>query len=128
MATSFASLLKQVLKTIHPDFLFVEPSGMVITKELQSVTAMALRDVRYEIGAFLTLLDGPLFETWWSSRRELLLGQAAGADLLAVSRVDLLDPAELEQMRERLKPYADGIIGLSVFSGLGVDETMRRII
>lgn len=127
MAASFTARLKQILRTSAPDFLFVEPSGMVVTKELRDVSAMALRDVSYDIGAFITLVDGPMFDSWWSDRRQLLLGQVADADLLAISRTDLLKSEQVEQVQVNLEPYANGMMALSTRHGWGVDEVVGQI-
>ena len=110
-----------------PDFLFVEPSSQIVTRELRDVAAMGLRDVPYEIGAFLTLVDGPMFESWWEERQPLLLGQITDADLVAVSQADQLTAEDLERLRSTLKPYAGEVLPLSVESGQGVDAVLSRL-
>lgn len=96
-------------------------------KELHDVTAMALRDVAYEVGPFVTLVDAALFECWWEERNALLLGQIAGADLVALSRIDRLDAPGLEAMRKTLAPHADGLVPLCVPRGDGVDRIAEAI-
>jgi len=127
MAASFTARLKEILRTNAPDFLFVEPSGMVVTKELRDVAVMALRDVSYDIGALITLVDGPMFESWWDDRKQLLLGQVTGADLVAISRADLLKPQHLEQIQVSLGSYANGMMTLSTHHGWGVGEVVAQI-
>lgn len=107
--------------------MLVEPSGLVVTKEIRDVAAMALRDVSYDIGPLITLVDGPMFDSWWSERKELLLGQIADADLVAVSRADLLEPERLEQVQGTLKAYTNGIMTLSTRRDWGVNEVMAKI-
>lgn len=111
----------------EPDYLFVEPSSQVLTHELRTVAGMALRDISYEIGAFITLVDGSMFDTWWEERRELLLGQVSGADLVAVSQADVLQPEELEQVQKKLNAHAQGVLALSVPEGWGVEQMVAGI-
>lgn len=113
---------------MDPDYLFVEPSSQVLTKELHDVTAMALRDVSYEIGPFVTLIDGPMFEYWWEERQPLLLGQVAGADLVAVSQVDRLGDGDFEGIRRQLEPHVQGyLLALASSRGEGVPRVVARI-
>ena len=61
LATSLVDLIKKIKRRHDPEFLFIEPSEMVVTQELQNVTAMGHRDVRYQIGPLITLVDAPRF-------------------------------------------------------------------
>lgn len=127
LASSLVDLKKELKRTHDPDFLFIEPSEMVVTQELRDVTAMGLRDIRYDIGPFITLVDGPLFEFLWSERRTLLLGQVKDADLVAVSRADSIDVGELNKVRQALSGYCSNLIPLSVRSGDGLAEVVKRV-
>ncbi len=127
LASSLVDLKKELKRSHDPDFLFIEPSEMVVTQELRDVTAMGLRDIRYEIGPFITLVDGPLFEFLWSERRTLLLGQVKDADLVAVSRADSIDAGELIKVRQELDRYCPNVITLSVRSGDGLAEVVKRV-
>ena len=127
LASSLVDLKKELKRSHDPDFLFIEPSEMVVTQELRDVTAMGLRDIRYDIGPFITLVDGPLFEFLWSERRALLLGQVKDADLVAVSRADSIDAGELNKVRQALGRYCSSVIKLSVRSGDGISEVVKRV-
>ena len=127
LASSLVDLKKELKRSHDPDYLFIEPSEMVVTQELRDVTAMGLRDIRYDIGPFITLVDGPLFEFLWSERRSLLLGQVKDADLVAVSRADSIDAGELNKVRQALDRYCSNVITLSVRSGDGISEVVKRV-
>jgi G3E family GTPase len=127
LASSLVDLKKELKRNHDPDFLFIEPSEMIVTQELRDVTAMGLRDIRYDIGPFITLVDGPLFEFLWSERRSLLLGQVKDADLVAVSRADSIDVGELSKVRQALSGYCSNVIALSVRSGDGLAEVVKRV-
>jgi G3E family GTPase len=126
LASSLVDLKKQLKRNFDPDLLFIEPSEMVVTQELRNVAAMGLRDIDYETGPFITLVDGPLFEFLWSERQALLLGQVKNADLVAVSRVDLIDHDELQSIGNVLKDYCDPLI-LSVHEAGAVKEMINHI-
>jgi G3E family GTPase len=122
LASSLVALKKQLKRNVDPDLLFIEPSEMVVTRELRDVAAMGLRDIQYNTGPFITLVDGPQFEFLWSERQALLLGQVKDADLVAVSRVDLMDLDELETIKSLLKDYCERTIPLSAQNGTNLEE------
>ena len=125
LASSLVALKKQLKRNLDPDLLFIEPSEMVVTRELRDVAAMGLRDVQYDTGPFITLVDGPLFEFLWTERQALLLGQVKDADLVAVSRVDLMDVSELETVKSLLKDYCRQILPLSAQNGTNLEEVVN---
>ena len=87
---------------------------------------MGLRDVKYDMGPFITLVDGPTFEFSWQERKALLLGHITDADQVVISRSDLLEKEKLQNIKKILKEYVDGIIGLSTNRGFGVAEVMEK--
>ena len=100
---------------------------MVVTQELLDVTAMGLRDIRYDIGPFITLVDGPQFDFLWNERQSLLIGQVQKADLVAVSRIDLINPDELADINHTLRDYCPRLLALSITNGSGIDEIANHI-
>jgi G3E family GTPase len=121
--------LKKNIKRAHdPDFLFVEPSEMVITRELRDVAAMARRDITFEPGPYVTLVNGPEFEFDWQERQALVTGQMLGADVVAISRFDGVDDRLLALLQRSLAGCADGLLPLSIHGNIGVDELLPRIV
>lgn len=114
LATSLVSEIKKFRRDIDPDFLFIEPSEMVLTSEMRNATSMGLRDVKYAVGPFITLVDGPAFEVSWEERRPLILGQVEGADAVAVSRSDLLDTGRVQEIIEVLREHTRNVFQMSV--------------
>jgi G3E family GTPase len=127
LASSLVDLKKKLKRDVDPDLLFIEPSEMVVTQELLDVTAMGLRDIRYDIGPFITLVDGPQFGFLWTERRSLLLGQIHKADIVAVSRIDLIESDELADINHTLKDYCPRLIALSATNGNGIKEVVNQI-
>ena len=100
---------------------------MVVTREIRNVSAMGLRDVTYETGPFITLVDGPAFDFSWEERRALLLGQITDADQVVVSRADLVAPERLDEISKILNEYRNGVFGLSTPHGLGLKEVIEMV-
>jgi G3E family GTPase len=126
LASSLVDLIKRIKRNVDPDLLFIEPSEMVVTREIRDVAAMGLRDIRFDAGPFITLVDGPQFPFLWSERRALLLGQVKDADLVAVSRMDLIGTHELETIAGLLQDVCGHLIPLSVQNGRNMEEVMKH--
>jgi G3E family GTPase len=127
LAASLVSLKKAIKRHIDPDYLFIEPSEMVVTQELRNVAAQGLRDIKYEVGPLVTLLDGPEFGFHWKERRPLLLGQISGADLVAISRADMIGDKETDVIYQALDECATEPFLLSIRSGTGLDNIMLAL-
>jgi len=83
---------------------------MIVTKELQDVLKMGLRDIRYEIGPLITLIDGPTFSFQWEERPKLIHGQIQNADIIVLSRVDRIDAVTVEQIRSKLNLSKESLL------------------
>ncbi len=128
LAASLVAGLKDFRRNVRPDFLFVEPSELVMTVEMRNVTSMGLRDVSYDVGPFITLVDGPAFPILWQERQTLLLAQLAGADLAAISKSDLMDADRIEEVIKTIEAHCNNIIKLSARLGLGIEEVVKAIV
>jgi G3E family GTPase len=127
LATRLVSEIKNFRRNVDPDFLFIEPSEIVLTSEMRNVSSMGLRDIKYAAGPFITLVDGPAFEVSWEERRPLILGQVEGADAVAVSRSDLVEAARVQEIMGVLRRYTDNVLQLSVVENTGIGEVMKLL-
>ncbi len=127
LATSLVTEIKNFRRKVDPDFLFIEPSEIVLTREMRNVSSMGLRDVKYAVGPFITLVDGPAFEVAWEERRPLIIGQVEGADAVAVSRSDLVEPAQVQEIMGVLRDFTDNVLQLSVIENTGIGEVMELL-
>ena len=96
-----------------PDWLIIEPSEMVVSKELRDVAAMGLRDTRYDIGPLIALVDGPDFDFIWSERRHLVQGQIDDADIVVISQADVIPTEKQDAIIQTLAPFAEAIFPIS---------------
>lgn len=113
---------------MDPDFLFLEPSEMVVTTELRSVLSMGLRDIQYTVGPFITLVDGPNFHFNFEERKRLILGQVNDADRIAVNRIDLINGKTANHICESLKIPTDSILFLDRNATDNLDLLSRQIL
>jgi len=127
LATSLVDLIKKIKRIHDPEFLFIEPSEMVVTQELQDVAAMGHRDVRYQVGPLITLVDAPRFPFMWAERQQLIIGQISGADAVALSRTDKLEDSSPEEIRNVLRPYRNGIDLLSVHDSDSLEQMLMNV-
>ena len=127
LATSLVDLIKKIKRSHDPEFLFVEPSEMVVTQELQNVAAMAHRDIRYQVGPLFTLVDAPRFPFIWAERQQLIIGQISGADVVALSRTDKLEDSSPDEIRNVLRPYRNGIDLLSVHDSDSLEKMLMNV-
>ena len=120
-------LIKKIKRRHDPEFLFVEPSEMVVTQELQNVTAMGHRDIRYQTGPLITLVDVPRFSFMWAERRQLIIGQINGADIVALSRCDKIEDLSLDEIRNELRSYRNEIDLLSVHDSSSLENILTAV-
>jgi G3E family GTPase len=113
-------MIKQIKREYEPDLLFIEPSEMVVTSEMRQVIAMAKRDIAFDGGPLITLIDGPNCSSLWEERQRLIIGQITDADVIAVSRSDRIDSSDVEAIHARLSPYSQNVCSISTIEDSGV--------
>jgi len=127
LAASLVALKKELKRNHNPDFLFIEPSEMVVTQELRNVMAMGRRDISYEIGPLITLVNGPEFDSLWEDRSFLMIGQMKDADLVALTRFDLMDEQDIHDLELSVSAHASSLLPLSVPCNMGVNEVLAAV-
>lgn len=120
LAARLVTMIKQIKREQDPDILFIEPSEMVVTSEMRQVIAMAMRDITFEAGPLITLIDGPNFDSLWDERRQLIIGQITDADIIAVSRKDRISNSDVEAIYSKLTPYSQNQCSISTRKDSGV--------
>ncbi|MGD9973448.1 MAG: hypothetical protein AB7S77_10335 [Desulfatirhabdiaceae bacterium] len=128
LAARLVALKKELKRHHNPGYLFVEPSEMVVTQELKDVMSMGRRDIAYETGPFITLLNGQTFESLWEERSFLMMGHIRQADRVAVTHADLLDEDRMHHIRDVLKADVHELLPLSVPRDKGVEKIIAAIV
>lgn len=120
-------LKKKLKKDVDPDFLFLEPSELIVNRELKNVVKMGLRDIRYDVGPTITLIDAPSFNFNWQERPKLLLGQIEGAGVVALSRTDLVDESAISLIQQTLSLPGECLV-LSKNASSSIDELATLVL
>ena len=126
LAGSLTNMIKDIKRTVDPDYLFIEPFELVVTTEILTALAMGQRDVDYEVGPVFALVDAPEFDFLWQERKQTLLNYISRCHGVAITRVDLVDKQKLKTIREALKNETQrgDIFLVSVPDNEGIDKVM----
>jgi G3E family GTPase len=126
LAGSLTNMIKDIKRTVNPNYLFIEPFELVVTKEILTALAMGKRDVIYKVGPVFALIDAPEFDYLWQERKQTLINYISGCHRVAITRVDLVDPQKLEHIRETLnnEVQVDNALLVSVPENQGIEKVM----
>ena len=127
LAARLVTMIKQSERDHDPDILFIEPSEMVVTSEMRRVIDMALRDVAFDAGPLVTLIDGPNLYSLWEERQRLIIGQITDADVIAISRADRISSADVEAIQTLLSSYGPIPCSISTHEDSGVQPVWDAI-
>jgi G3E family GTPase len=89
---------------------------------------MGLRDIRYDVGPIITLIDGPSFSFNWEERPKLLLGQMQDVDRVVISRTDMIDSKQIEHIRKILNVAGNNLLLLSNQNTYSINELAQQIL
>jgi G3E family GTPase len=132
VASSFAKTLTQLYRTYKPDHVLVEPTGVAVPHQVKLAARMGGRDAKISLGPAIVLFDAtrPAELLDMDMLGQLVTTQIKDADIIAVSKVDAVEEAAIDNSRKRIREYnteAD-IVNLSSFRDLGIDELAQRIL
>lgn len=127
LASSLVAAIKKFKRESDPEFLFIEPSEMVIAKEIRDVVLMGQRDVKYEVGPVIALVDGEGFRDNWQERRHLLIKHLSGADAAFISRIDLLSESRTKSIGLALAEMGFSAWPLSTRQSLSAHQVVELI-
>jgi G3E family GTPase len=132
VAASFAKTLTQLYKAYKPDHVLVEPTGVAVPHQVKLAARMGGRDAKISIGPAIVLFDAtrPAGLLDMDMLGQLVTTQIKDADIIAVSKVDAVDPAAVDDSKERIQKFnaKANIVNLSSFKDLGLDELVQFIL
>jgi Ni2+-binding GTPase involved in maturation of urease and hydrogenase len=131
----FHDLLKtiqDVSDTLHPDVILAEPVGSC-TDVVATVLKPLERDFSdvYEVAPFTVLVDPERSLAGFpASLDDLFHWQLGEADLIAVSKSDLLTDAQIQAQQQRLRGLYPGkpILSLSARTEAGIAEWLAQVL
>lgn len=132
VASSFAKTLSQLYRSFKPDHVLVEPTGVAVPHQVKLAAKMGGRDAKISLGPAVVLFDAtrPAELLDMDMLGQLVTTQIKDADIIAVSKVDAVDEAAVQDSARQIRDYnttAD-IVNLSSFNELGIDRLAADII
>lgn len=132
VASTFAKTIYRLYKEFKPDHVLVEPTGVAVPHQVKLAARMGGRDAKISLGPAIVLFDAtrPAELLDMDMLGQLVTTQVKDADIIAISKVDAVDPASVEQSAQKVRALnatAD-IQNLSSFNDLGIDQLMQSIL
>lgn len=132
VAATFAKTIYRLYKDFSPDHVLVEPTGVAVPSQVKIAARMGGRDAKISLGPAIVLFDAtrPAELLDMDMLGQLVTTQIKDADVIAISKVDAVEEADVNDSSKRVRehnPKAD-ILSLSSFSGLGIDQLVDRIV
>jgi G3E family GTPase len=134
VAQTFANTVALLALDFKPDVLLVEPTGVAVPKQVKLVAAMGGRDTYVEVGPAIVLFDSTRPEELMDDELMGLLvkTQLRDADIVVISKVDMVDRARIEECKEMIieaipKLRKVRFVEVSAIEGTGVNEVIGAI-
>jgi len=132
VAATFAKTIYRLYKDFSPDHVLVEPTGVAVPHQVKLAARMGGRDAKINLGPAIVLFDAtrPAELLDMDMLGQLVTTQIKDADIIAVSKVDAVEEADVVDSSRRVREYnaKAEILNLSSFSGLGVNLLVDRIL
>jgi G3E family GTPase len=132
IASTFAKTIYNLYKDFHPEHILVEPTGVAVPHQVKLAARMSGRDAKISIGPAVVLFDAtrPAELLDMDMLGQLVTSQVKDADVLAISKVDIVSEDQVKEAGERVRQYnpTAEIIQLSSFQELGVDRIIEIIL
>jgi G3E family GTPase len=132
VAATFAKTLYRLYKDFRPDHVLVEPTGVAVPHQVKLASRMGGRDAKISLGPAIVLFDAtrPAELLDMHMLGQLVTTQVKDADIIAVSKVDAVDAAAVQEATANVREInsAAAVLPLSSFTGQGVDALVEHIL
>jgi G3E family GTPase len=132
IASTFAKTIYNLYKDFHPEHILVEPTGVAVPHQVKLAARMSGRDAKISIGPAIVLFDAtrPAELLDMDMLGQLVTSQIKDADVLAISKVDIVSEDQVKEAIERVQQYnpTAEVIRLSSFKEWGVDRIIEIIL
>ncbi len=132
VAATFAKTVYSLYKDFAPDHVLVEPTGVAVPHQVKMAARMGSRDAKITLGPAIVLFDAtrPAELLDMDMLGQLVTTQVKDADVVAISKVDLVGESELSIIQENVRNLNENaqILRLSSFTGLGLEQIKQIIL
>ena len=107
IASTFAKTIYNLYKDFHPEHILVEPTGVAVPHQVKLAARMSGRDAKISIGPAIVLFDAtrPAELLDMDMLGQLVTSQVKDADVLAISKVDIVSEDQVKEAIERVRQY-----------------------
>ena len=134
VAQTFANTVALLSLDFKPDVLLVEPTGVAIPRQVKLVAKMGGRSTKVVVGPAVVLFDSSRPDELMDEELMGLLvkSQLRDADIVVISKVDMVDRAQIEKCKEMIieaipKLRKAQFVEVSAINGTGVNEVIDAI-
>ena len=132
VATTFAKTIYALYKDFGHDHVLVEPTGVAVPHQVKLAARMSGRDTKIYMGPAVVLFDAtrPAELLDMDMLGRLVTTQVKDADVIAISKVDAVERAAVDESRTKVRQINSKaeVLELSSFSGLGLDRIKQLIL
>ncbi len=121
LSGSLQNTLKTIAREYRPDVIIIEPTGIALASKINQIIRTSMVETDKVIT--ICLIDAFRAPTLFEETRLFIGRQIAGADIVAVNKIDLVDDASRERivgMVEEISPNSS-ITFISAKEGRGVE-------
>lgn len=131
VAGSMIKTLEVLSKTMKPDLVVIEPTGMAVPNAIKESLAPYVGEYGVTFGPIIVLFDLTRAEKLltYDTLKRLVGRQLADADIIALSKVDRVTEEVIAKAREDVRAINGQarIVKLSIISGEGIDELLGAV-
>jgi G3E family GTPase len=127
LSGSLQNTLRMVTREYQPDIIIIEPTGIAFATKINQIvrTAMVGEERMYTV----CLIDAFRAIKLFNETRLFLSRQVAGADIVAVNKVDLVDDVVKEKVADIIREISPNsrIAFISAKTGEGVEQLVQML-
>ncbi len=122
LSGSLQSTLQIIKKEYDPDIIIIEPTGIALSTKIKDIIRISM--VHPERVVTICLIDAFRARKLFDEARLFLSRQMAGADIVAINKIDLVDEKVLQEVDEIVKEISpkSKVAFISAKGGKGIEE------
>ncbi len=122
LSGSLQSTLQIIKKEYDPDVIIIEPTGIALSTKIKDIIRISM--VHPERVVTICLIDAFRAKNLFEEARLFLSRQMAGADIVAINKIDIVDEKMLQEVDDIVKEISprSKVVFISAKEGEGLGE------
>jgi G3E family GTPase len=127
LSGSLQNTLRIISKEFNPDYVLIEPTGLALPSKINNIIRISMVEVERNIS--VALVDAYRADRLFKETKAFFSRQIIGVDVVAINKVDMVDPKRLEEVEALVLELAPGsrIVHISAKGGEGFKELMEAL-